>query len=53
MAYDVIDILDDDNFASKLEVKLNISILLIGIVRTTNIEPIILDKNGVISPKKV
>ena len=44
LAYDVTDVMDNDNLATALEYQIQISIVLIGTFRIPSIEPIVLAK---------
>ena len=44
LAYDAADAMDNDNFATALETQIQISIVLIGMVRKPSIDPIVLAK---------
>ena len=44
LAYDAADVVDNDNLATELESQIQISIVLIGMVRKPSIEPIALAK---------
>ena len=44
LTYDVIDVMDDDNFVTTLEDHIQISVALTGTVSKTLIEPIVLAK---------
>ena len=42
LAYDAIDVMDNDNLATTVSAQIQVSIVLIGIVRKLSLEPIIL-----------
>ena len=52
LAYDVADVMDNDNFATALQAQIQISIMLIGTVRKPSIYPIVLAKKWGITPEK-
>ena len=52
LAYDVIDVRDNDKLVTALESKIHISIALIGTVRKPSVEPIVLAKRWDSTPEK-
>ena len=52
LAYNVADVMDNDNLATALSAMIQISILLIIMVRKPSIEPIVLDMRWGITPEK-
>ena len=53
LAYDAADIMDNDNLATVLKSQIQISIVLIGIVRKPSVEPSVSAKRWRITPEKV
>mgnify|MGYP006186246423 CR=1 FL=1 len=52
LAYDAADVMDNDNLATALSVQIQISLVLIGMVRKPSVEPIVLAKRWGITPEK-
>ena len=52
LAYDATDVMDNDNLATALEAQIQISIVLIGMVRKPSIDLIVLAKRWGITPEK-
>ena len=52
LAYDAVDVIDNDNLTTALESQIQISIVLIGMVRKPSIDPIVLAKWWGINPEK-
>ena len=52
LVYDAVDVVDNDNLATALLAKIQISIVLIGTVRKSSIELIVLAKQWGIAPEK-
>ena len=52
LAYDAADVMDNDNLATALEAQIQISIVLIGMVRKPSIDLIVLAKRWGITPEK-
>ena len=46
LAYDAIEVIDDDNLVTALSVQMQISIMLIGRVTQPSVEPVVLPSNG-------
>ena len=44
LSYDAFDITDDDNLATALVAQIQVSIVLVGIVRKPSVEPLVLAK---------
>ena len=52
LAYDAADVMENDNLATASSAQIQISIALIGIIRKSSIEPIVLAKPWGITPEK-
>ena len=52
LVYDAADVMDNDNLTSALSAQIQISIVLIDMVRKPLVEPIVLAKRCGISPEK-
>ena len=52
LAHDATDVLDNDNLATALEYQIQISIAMIGMVRTSSIEPNVIAKRWGITPEE-
>ena len=52
LAYDAIDVIDNDNLATAMSVNICISIALIGMVRKLSVVPIVLERRWSITPEK-
>ena len=52
VVYDAADVMDNDNLVTALESQIQISMVLIGMVRKLSIDPIVLVKCWGITPKK-
>ena len=52
LAYDAADVIDNDNLATALSAQIQISIVLISMVRKPSVEPIVLAKRWGITPEK-
>ena len=52
LAYNAAGIVDNDNLATTIEYQIQISIVLIGMVRKPSIDPIVLAKQWGITPRK-
>ena len=52
LAYDAADVMDNNKLASALEAQIQISIMLIGMVKKPSIDPIVLAKRWCITPDK-
>ena len=53
LAYDVADVMGNDNLTTSLSAMIQISTVLIGMVRKPSIEPIVLAKRCSITPEKL
>ena len=53
LAYDAADVMNNDNLASALSAQIQMSILLIGTVRTPSVEPIVLAYDGALPLRKL
>ena len=52
LAYDVADVMDNDNLATAMSAQIQISVALIGMVRKPSVEPIFLAKRWGTTPEK-